>query len=188
VKRQIQPGMAFLAALLILALAACGVPEPTAKGPSVEALFQKGNQFAQSGEFEPAIGEYLAVLELEPDNVSAMTNLGVAYYSTGQLEEAIKQYENAQKLAPEDADIRSNLAAAYVQMGQFEDALEQYRKAVELKPDLAEAHFGLGVVFLQLGQMEDAIEAFVAFQDHDSGKDSIATDQAEQYLQQLRGQ
>ena len=92
------------------------------------------------------------------------------------------------KSLPEDADIRSNLAAAYVQTGQFENALEQYQKAIELKPELAEAHFGLGVVYIQLGETESAIEAFLKFQETDTGSDVTATEQAQQYLDQLRGQ
>ena len=188
-RRRILPGVGLLAAVIILVLAACGgSTEPTPEGPSVEELFQKGNELAQAGEFDQAIVEYLALLELDPEHVSALTNLGVAYYSTGQLEEAIKQYESARELEPDDADIRSNLAAAYVQMGRLDDALEQYLKAIELKADLAEAHFGLGVVYLQLGQTQESIKAFEAFQSHDSGNDTIATEQAEQYLQQLRGQ
>jgi Flp pilus assembly protein TadD len=73
-----------VAALLIaLALAGCGDATPpvatsTAAPPSVEEHFNKGNELAQAGQFEQAITEYQAVLEMEPDNISAMTNLGVA--------------------------------------------------------------------------------------------------------------
>jgi tetratricopeptide (TPR) repeat protein len=165
------------------ALAGCGEPKMTA-----DEHFQKGNEYAGTGDFENAITEYEAVLELEPDNVSAMTNLGVAYYNTGQLDQAIAQYQNALGLAPEDADIHSNLAAAYVQTNQLDKAQSEYQRAVELKADLAEAWFGLGVVYIQLGQNDQAINAFEKFVEYDKGTDKMATDQAQQYLQQLKGQ
>jgi Flp pilus assembly protein TadD len=171
-----------------LALAACGTATPTAEAPSLEEHFDQGNTFAQAGDFEKAIAEYQAVLELAPDNVSALANLGVAYYSTGKLDEAVTQYEKALELEPGDADIRSNLGAAYVQLGQLDQALDEYQQAVGINPDLAEAQFGLGVVYLQTGKTDEAIQAFEAFQKLDSGKDQIATQQAEQYLQQLKGQ
>lgn len=188
-KRADTLGTMLLVALMIaLSLAACGEAKPTPDSVSVEEHFRQGNELAQAGQFEQAITEYQAVLELEADNVSAMTNLGVAYYSIGKLDEAIAQYEKALEIAPDDADIRSNLGAAFVQKGQLDEALEAYQKATELKPDLAEAYFGLGVIYLQTSRTEEAIEAFESFQEYDSGQDTIATEQAEQYLQQLRGQ
>jgi len=179
---------------VVLVLAACGA-EPTTTAPtqtlppvSAEEHFRRGNEYAQSGDLEKAVAEYQAVLEIEPDNVSAMTNLGVVYYQMGKLDEAVAQYKKALEIAPNDADIHSNLAAAYVQLGRMERALDEYRTAVDLKEDLAEAWFGLGVVHMQLGHKEEAIQAFENFQKWDSGKDRTATQQAQQYLEQLRGE
>lgn len=178
--------------LLLPALAGCGIPEPTAAPTATTAMsadehFRQGNEYAQQGQFEQAIVEYQAVLAAEPENVSAMTNLGVAYYNTGQLEQAIAQYKEALQIAPNDADIHSNLAAAHVQVGDLDMALQEYQRAVELEPDLAQAHFGLGVVYIELGENDKAIEAFERFQELDSGQDPMATDLAQQYLEQLKG-
>jgi tetratricopeptide (TPR) repeat protein len=157
----------FLVALLaVSALSGCG-----GETMSAEEHFEKGNEYAQTGEFEKAIEEYKSVLKMEPEHISAFTNLGVAYYSVGRLEDAIDQYEKAIEIAPEDADIHSNLAAAYVQLGALEKALQEYQTAVDLKPDLAEAYFGLGVIYDQLGQ-----------------NDPIASDQAAEHLKKLQGQ
>jgi tetratricopeptide (TPR) repeat protein len=150
--------------------------------------FQRGNELIQAGELEGAASEYQQALELDPEYVDALANLGVVYYNLGQLDQAAEQYLKAIEVAPDDADIRSNLAAAYVQMGQLDSALEQYLKAVELSPDLAEAHFGLGVIYVQLGEKDEAIQAFERFQELDTGRDTMASSQAEQYLEQLKGQ
>jgi len=186
---------AILALFLVaaLALAGCGA-EPM----SAEEHFKKGNEFAQAGEFDKAMAEYQAVLKADPNNVSALTNLGVVYYNAGNLDQAIAQYQKALQIAPNDADIHSNLAAACVQKAQLNQtqpdrtlmdrALQEYQKAVELNPDLAEAHFGLGVIYVTLGQNDKAIAAFEKFQQVDKGTDQIATEQAAQYLKQLKGQ
>lgn len=180
---------------VVLVLAACGPTTPTQTPPSAEDFFIQGNEFSQTGDFEKAVEEYKKALELEPENIDAMSNLGVAFYNLGQLDEAIEQYTKAIELAPSDADIRSNLAAARVQkyqqsgaMDQLESALEEYTAAVELEPNLAEAHFGLGVVYVLLQQNDEAILAFVRFQELDTGKDPIATENAADFLKQLRGQ
>jgi Flp pilus assembly protein TadD len=180
---------------IVLALAACGPTTPTEALPSAEDHFMQGNEFSQTGDFEKAVAEYKKVLDLEPQHVDAMSNLGVAYYNLGQLDEAIEQYSKAIEIAPSDADIHSNLAAAYVQkyqssraQGQLESALEEYTEAVELEPNLAEAHFGLGVVYVLLERNDEAILAFARFQELDTGKDPLATENAAEYLKQLRGQ
>jgi tetratricopeptide (TPR) repeat protein len=180
----------FLVSLLImLSLSMCGQDEPA------EDHFKRGNELSVSGDFEEAVAEYEQALEIEPENVDILSNLGVAYYNLGQLDKAIEQYSKAIDTAPKDADIRSNLAAAYVQkyqtggaLDQLEKALEEYQTAVELNPSLAEASFGLGVVYTLLGRNDDAIQAFEQFQELDTGQDSQATINAEEYLKLLRGQ
>ncbi len=196
-----------IALLLAVALVGCGTtptPTPATGAPYVvdetlspEEHFRKGNEFAQAGELDKAVAEYQAVLKANPNNTSALTNLGVVYYSQGNLDQAIAHYQKAIQIAPNDADIHSNLAAAYVQKAQIgqaqpdrsllDKALQEYQKAIELKPDLAEAHFGLGVVYVTLGENDKAIAAFEKFQQVDKGTDKIATEQAEQYLKQLKG-
>jgi Flp pilus assembly protein TadD len=179
-KRIYGAGVLFL--LVALILAGCST------GTSAEDHMEKGAEFVKQEEYDKAIAEFEAALEQEPDNVAALTMLGVAYYSKFQFDEAISQYEEALEIAPQDPDIHSNLAAAYVQTGKLAKAQQEYQTAVDLQPDLAEAWFGLGVIHVQLGQNEEAIAAFTKFQEHDSGADSIATDLAKDYLEQLRGQ
>jgi Flp pilus assembly protein TadD len=178
-----------------IALAACGSTTPTERSSSAEDHFVQGNEFSQAGEFEKAVEEYKKVLELEPQDIDALSNLGVAYYNLAQLDEAIEQYSKALELAPRDADIHSNLAAAHVQkyqengaQEQLESALDQYTEAVELNPSLPEAHFGLGVVYILLQRYDEAIQALTRFQELDTGKDPLATENAAEYLKELRGQ
>jgi len=185
-----------LAMILALALAGCGDTAPTAEqiepvkdnSEFIKEHFEKGNEFAKAEDFESAIGEFEAVLEVDPDNDSARSNLGVVYYNLGRLDEAMEQYQKAIEVAPEDADLHSNLAAAYVQLNQLDKALEEYQTAVNLDSKLAEAYYGLGVVYMQLGKIEEAIGAFEKFQELGTSKDQRARDMVEQYLQQLRGQ
>jgi tetratricopeptide (TPR) repeat protein len=167
--------------LVIVALtsAACG------DATSAEEHFRKGNEYAQAKDFEQASAEFEEALRQDPEYVSARVNLGVAYYQLQRLEDAIEQYEKALELEPEDAGIYSNLAAAYVQQGDLEEALDAYLRATNLDPELAEPHFGLGVVYREMGRTEQAIEAFKRFQELDSGQDPLATDYAEQFLQEL---
>jgi superkiller protein 3 len=173
-------------------LAACGQqpgeeattePSPPSTAEvSVEEHFQKGNEYIQAGQFDKAVVEFEAVLKVEPERVSALTNLGVAYYNVQRLDDAIAQYQKALEVGPDDADIHSNLAAAYVQKNDLTNALAEYQKAVTINPKLSQAHFGLAVVYLQQGQNDQALEELLSFQTYDDGTDKIATAQANIYL------
>ena len=181
-------GLVLAAVWLASVLVACDSPPTATPKISAEQHFQQGNGYMQSGQFDKAIPEFEAVLQIQPEQVSALTNLGVAYYNVGRLDDAIAQYQKALAVAPGDADVHSNLAAAYVQKSQLDQALAEYQKAVEINPELQQAYFGLGVVYMQLGQNDEAINAFESFLEYDDGSDQLATDQANQYLQQLGGQ
>jgi len=155
---------------------------------AVDENVAKGTELAEQGDFQGAAAELEAALEKDQDNVPAMTMLGVAYYKLQRLDEAIAQFRQAIDLTPDDAGIHSNLAAAYVQNYELEKGLAEYQMAIQLDPELAEAHFGLGVVHFLAGRQEEAVQAFESFQQYDQGRDPTATELAEQYLEQLRGQ
>jgi lipoprotein NlpI len=88
--------------------------------------------------------------------------------------------------------VQKALDAEQKQLGQevvagfWDEARQAYERAVELQPDLAQAYFGLGVIHLKGGNREAAIAAFEAFQQHDTGEDQRATEDAAQYLEQLQ--
>jgi tetratricopeptide (TPR) repeat protein len=119
----------------------------------------------------------------------------VVYYQLGELDKAIEHFGKAIEIAPDDAGIHSNLASAYVQKHMLKGseehlttALATYEKAAELDPELAEAQFGLGVVHLLREETDKAIEAFERFQELDTGNDPYATQDAANYLKQLKGE
>jgi len=152
---------------------------------TVEEHFQKGNDYIKAGQFDKAVAEFEAVLQFEPERVSALTNLGVAYYNVGRLDDAIAQYQKALAVGPDDSDIHSNMAAAYVQKNDLAQALAEYQKAIQINPKLAQAHFGLAVVYLQQGQNDQALEELLKFQTYDDGTDQVATEWAHLYLGEI---
>ncbi len=203
-----------VALLAALTLSACGDTGSAAKQGAEhikqgDEYLQAGASYLQDGEnekaqaefdkaqaeYDKAIAQLEQALEQDPDNVDVLGDLGSAYFRSLRLDEAIEHYEKALTLAPEDAGILSNMAGAYLQRFQesraaedLSKALAGYQAAIRSDPDLAEAHFGLGVVYVVKGDNTEAIQAFERFQELDKGQDAMASDQAERYLQQLKGQ
>lgn len=179
--------------------AQAGPAEETAvEAGSAQAQFELGNSHAQAGRWDQARAAYQKAIELDPNFQAAYANLGVVYYQLEQLDLAASQYQKALELDPDDGDVAYNLGALYLQQAlmsgeqpdpaQLERAITQLKQAAELSPDLAEPYFGLGVAYKESGQTEQAIEAFETFLARDTAQDPRASQEARDYLEQLRSQ
>jgi len=97
--------LGFLAILFFL-------PEARADIESATALFQKGNESYEEGNFDQAIEEYQKVLDQGIRNSKVFYNLGNAYFRKNQLGKAILNYRRALSLDPRDEDSIANLRFA----------------------------------------------------------------------------
>jgi hypothetical protein len=77
---------------------------------SATALFQKGNESYEAGNFDQAIEEYQKIVNLGIKNAKVFYNLGNAYFRKNQLGKAILNYRKALVLEPRDEDSMANLA------------------------------------------------------------------------------
>lgn len=165
---------------------------------SAEAQFELGNAYYQTQQWNLAVETYQNVIETDPDFQAAYANLGATYYQLLQFNLAASQYEKALELDPQDGESAYNLGAIYLQQalsqGQQPDAdllaqaVEQIENALEISPDLAEPHFTLGVAYMALNQKEAAIQAFETYLSLDTDTTSQARQNAQGYLNTLRGQ
>jgi tetratricopeptide (TPR) repeat protein len=108
-----------------------------------EAL-QQGFAFIKLGQMDKAIHWYRKVLEINPENIEALSNIGGALQTIGKLEEAIAIYQKTVSIKPEFAEAYSNLGSALATQGKLEEAVTSYQKAISIKPDFAEAYSNLG--------------------------------------------
>ena len=77
---------------------------------SATALFQKGNESYEAGNFDQAIEQYQRILDLGIKNSKVFYNLGNACFRKNQLGKAILNYRKALALEPRDEDSMANLA------------------------------------------------------------------------------
>ena len=77
-----------------------------------ELLYNLGNAYYKTGDFESAYQHYLQALKSEDQSLRQKTqyNLGNTSFRKGQMEQAVKHYESALKLDPNDSQARQNLA------------------------------------------------------------------------------
>lgn len=148
------------------------------KGKSVpaEARIQLEQAYAHdaAGEFEQALRECEAVIELAPSLAEAHNLRGILLEELGYKQEAIKAYRRAVQLAPDFHDAELNLSDLQTELiephleraydllvaGKAERALRECEAALEIVPSHAPAHNLRGFALEELGHGAEAAEAY----------------------------
>ena len=154
--------------------------------PAVEELFVKAwlGQATELLETDALQAEkfLLKALEMDPDNISGLSNL--AYISMGRKDfpKAIENYMKVVDLAPQLPDTFFNLGYVYAITDDYKQAKLMYRRVVELAPPFTdEALFNLAVINNKLGEYKQSIknlEQAVAL--------NPANEPAKKFLRQLK--
>jgi protein O-GlcNAc transferase len=119
-----------------------------------------GLSFLRAGRGDDADRAFLTALELEPENVDALSNRGSLLLARRDLGGAISHWRQARTVAPGDAVIAENLRIALVQAGQLELAEGVAREIVAMRPQSGRAYRGLAMVLALRERMDEAEEAY----------------------------
>ncbi|MHB8735160.1 MAG: tetratricopeptide repeat protein [Terriglobales bacterium] len=99
--------------------------------------YVRGLQLQQSGHADSALAAYQRVLERQPDNVAALSNMGAALAELGRYAEAVATDQRALALLPENPGIRLNLALAYYKGAQTAAAITTLKPLLSRVPTSA---------------------------------------------------
>jgi tetratricopeptide (TPR) repeat protein len=119
-----------------------------------------GCALEQRGEFDEAIREFQAALQINPDYFEVHSNLGTTLSEAGNVSEAIRQWREALRLNPRAERAHNDLGSALQRRGQLAEARDHFEQAVRLMPDYAEAHNNLGINFAAAGEYDEAVRQF----------------------------
>ena len=106
--------------------------------------------------YRTAEKQYQTILEKDPNNLDALSNLGVVYFRTGKIETAESTLKKALAIAPNDASVLTTLGIVHYRQSRFDEALKELRKAIEINPNSATAHNYLGITASQKGRQQEA--------------------------------
>ncbi|MGK7932119.1 MAG: tetratricopeptide repeat protein [Microcystaceae cyanobacterium] len=127
---------------------------------TIEQLFKQSITAYREGKYAEAEAIMRRVIELDPDNYRAYSNLGVLLELKGELKEAILAYKKAIEINPQHADAYNNLGVALYNNNQLEEAVVAYKKAIEINPQFAKAYYNLGNALQDKNQLEEAVVAY----------------------------
>lgn len=108
--------------------------------PTPQMYSYLGVAYDREGMTEQAIDANLAILELQPENFSAMRNLAVLYRNDEQLDKAVEWTENALAVTADDntqqiLQLRQFLVELYRSMEQPEQVALQYELMRQMEPN-----------------------------------------------------
>jgi len=149
--------------------------------------FKSSHDSAESAYFSSkAINSYSKVLEINPNNLNAKTDLGALYAeATGEPMKGIMMLREVVAADPNHENAQLNLGFLSMRSGQFEKALERFDKVLAINPARIDMYIYRGEAMVQLGRKKEAIESFKIFRNLTSDKDMIAN--VDQYIATLEG-
>lgn len=121
-------------------------------GPAEAALDPR-----QTTDFQHALAEYTAALELNADRADAVVSHGELVLHRGDPAAAARQFRRALELDPEHVPARLGLAAAERARGDEAAAAAALERGVERMPQSAELQHALGLAWVRAGRRDDAI-------------------------------
>jgi tetratricopeptide (TPR) repeat protein len=101
---------------------------------------------------EQARKEYETVIQLQPENATALNNLAYLEAEDGvDLDQALTHAQRAQQKMPGDPDIEDTLALVYLRKNLTNDGIRMLRDLVYRRPGSASFHFHLALALYQKG-------------------------------------
>jgi Flp pilus assembly protein TadD len=110
----------------------------------------------EQGKYRTAEKQYQTVLDKDPKNLDALSNLGVVYFRSGKTRSAESTLKKALAIAPNDDFVLTTLGIVHYRQSRFDEALKELRKAIEINPNSATAHNYLGITASQKGRQQEA--------------------------------
>jgi tetratricopeptide (TPR) repeat protein len=131
-----------------------------------------------------AISNYTKVLDLNPDNLDAKTDLGACYAEgTGEPMKGIMLLRDVVSKNPNHEMAQYNLGMLSVRSGQFDKAIERFKKVLEINPQRTQLYYYLGQIYLQEGDTTKALESYKSFMK--KSEDYEAVSQVGQMVKEL---
>ena len=124
----------------------------------VNLYFMRGAMYERSKQLDLAEKEFRKVLELDPDNASALNYLGYMLADRNvRLDEAHKMITRALEQEPQNGAYLDSLGWVYFRMGRFAEAESSLRRAIERVSRDATVHDHLADVLARQGKWKEAV-------------------------------
>ena len=133
------------------------VADSYTRKPSSHALFAKAQEAMKKGDNDQAISFLQQVVNADPKDFIAWTELGTVYFRKGDAGDSEKAYLRALEEKPTFFPALLNLGKVRIAGKNFDGAIEVFTLAVKEQPQSADANFWLGESYLQIKKGSKAV-------------------------------
>lgn len=121
-------------------------------------LFLRGAMFEKQKRYDEAEKQFRRVLEVAPENASALNYLGYMLADRNvRLQEALDLIQRAVDQEPTNGAFLDSLGWAYYRLNKLDEAADYLRKSLQRGTKDPTVHDHLGDVYLGQGNLKDAI-------------------------------
>jgi len=131
------------------------------KPDSANMYILRGDVYFLIHDFESAVEDYTAAIELDSSIDASYFGRGLAYGRQGFIHEGIKDLSLYIKRNPNSSLAYTKRGVRYLWLGDKDNAFKDLKKAISLDSNNAEAHDDIGVVLAQKGDYKEAIKHFL---------------------------
>ncbi|WP_375312773.1 tetratricopeptide repeat protein [Bradyrhizobium sp. A5] len=118
---------------------------------------ERGYAYQAKGDNDRAITDYTNSIELDANNIVALTARGNVYFAKGDPDRAIADYDQVIALDPKYAVTYYNRALAYKAKGDIDRLIADCSQAIALYPQYRDAYFNRGYAYQAKGDFDRAI-------------------------------
>ena len=127
----------------------------------VKAKFDQGVTLYDAGQYNEALAEFNAALEIDPNQPGILARAGDCYLKMNRNEEALEAYDKALVLDSGDASLYAQKGVVLSRLGKAEESQEMFTKSAQLDPAGAGMNFyNMGVTMYNASEMDKAADAF----------------------------
>jgi anaphase-promoting complex subunit 3 len=136
-------------------------------GHAAMARWVTGECLIEGKDIDGALGEWQAVLDLEPDNLDALFSLGTFYLDSNDYRRAETYLSHAARLYPDTPVVRYTRGRNLYLLGRYREAIAELEKVRDLpgggKDQYPLIDYILGASDLEVGQVKEASTALEAY-------------------------
>ena len=124
----------------------------------IEAYIEQGMIYLEEEhEYELAISEFDKALEMDPDNVKALTQRGRAYLALGDEDQALEEFNKASELDISGPKALLADGRVHFERHEYEQALDDFNEALELAPNSGRVLSERGLTHFYLRDYDSAL-------------------------------
>ncbi len=112
-------------------------------------------------DLDKAEKEFIATLNIDPDNSGALHNLGLVYMNKKEYNKAEEAFRKVYQTNPNNPNVCFMLGNVLsMDDGRIQEAISMYNRGLKLNPSNIQGYIDLGNLYVKAGRKQDAIAVF----------------------------